>query len=150
MNTASAGERAILDQRSTTDQLAFRGNAINASLEAVVRYTAFTTPCQDNPCNAYRHAFFNALNAESFTIPVARSLGQAREGNRMINPTTLLPTNFTCQPPPSTIAGNYMDLFNNEWGYTSFTQKVQQGGNLSAIVAQKAQSGQLMDYPGCP
>ncbi|GAB3960652.1 hypothetical protein GCM10028805_58270 [Spirosoma harenae] len=144
----SPAERAILADRSWQDQITFRLNAINASLEAVVRFNV--TNCQDNACNAYRHAFFNALNAQSFTVAVARQLGQAREGNRMIDPNSLLPTNFVCDPDNAEIAAAYMDLFNNEWGYRAFNQFQSQGGNLSAIVWTMANNGSLRNARGCP
>jgi hypothetical protein len=108
----SPAERTILASRSWTDQAAFRINAINAFLEAMARFTAIG--CQDNACNAYRHAFFNVLNAQSFMVSVARQLGQAREGNLMIDPETLIPINFVCDPLNPSITANFIDLFNNE------------------------------------
>nr|WP_293844673.1 hypothetical protein [uncultured Arsenicibacter sp.] len=139
-------ERAILDNLGFIAHVTYRANAIEAALEARARFMQWN--CNDDPCNAYQHAYFNALNASSYGIDVARSLGRAHEGVS-IDPITMQPIDFGCNDTPNN-GRIYMDLVNNERGYQAYNQWLTQGGYLSAIIQGMANSNQLMNWPGCP
>jgi len=145
----TAAEDQILDEQGFWAHLQYRMNAVNAELEARTRF-GNTGGCQDNTCNAFKHAYFNAQNASDFGIAYSRRLGQSRENNLSVNPNTLLP-NFNCDGNNFDNVRNYMDLYNNERGYQAFTDQQNYGGSsLSGIVMGMFNSGLLMTAPGCP
>ena len=89
-----------------------------------------------NGCSdAFRHAFFNAINSKSTSPTIAKKFGDAHE----------------CDVPASEQSAKEMDLFNNELGRAIFSDNpTASTSELANLICESIELGNMviLDNPG--
>ena len=116
-----------------------RGNRTEAVRVAQERFGNCITPNNTNPLyqtigDAYRHAYFAALNTRSMGHMNAKTLGDAHE----------------CNPETSSGEDKAMDLHNNGWGYHyGSTFSIIDEGQFFTTFMNAYNNGQIKTIVGC-
>jgi hypothetical protein len=116
-----------------------RGNRRAAVRVAQKRFGNCITPNNTNPMyqtigDAYRHAYFAALNTRNMGYTNAKALGDAHE----------------CNPETSSGEDKAMDLHNNAWGYHyGSTFSIIDEGQFFTTFMDAYNNGQIKTIVGC-